>query len=198
MFASCLRFTNSSRRFAQVQIVSVPGALPLPVSTGGYDVSFNNVHFSYRPEMPILNGVSFTVPAGTSCAIVGASGSGKSTILRLLYRFYDPTGGSVRIAGRDVREWELTSMRTPLATVPQDVVLFNDSIRYNIAYGKPDASEEEIETAARAARLHDAVMGMPDGYNTQVGERGLKVSGGEKQRLALARAFLKVCCCGVL
>lgn len=164
----------------------------MPVSTGGYNVSFNNVHFSYRPDMPILKGVSFTVPAGTTCAIVGASGSGKSTVLRLLYRFYDPTAGSVRIAGRDIRDWDLPSMRAPLATVPQDVVLFNDSIRYNIAYGKPGASDEEIKIAAQAARLHDAVMSMPDGYNTQVGERGLKVSGGEKQRLALARAFLKV------
>lgn len=142
--------------------------------------------------MPILQGVSFIVPAGTSCAIVGASGSGKSTLFRLLYRFYDPCAGSVRIAGRDVRDWDLTSMRTPLATVPQDVVLFNETIRYNIAYGKPDASDEEIESAAQAARLHDAVLRMPDRYDTQVGERGLKVSGGEKQRLALARAFLKV------
>lgn len=99
----------------------------------------------------------------------------------------------MRLAGRDVRDWDLTSMRTPLATVPQDVVLFNDTIRYNIAYGKPDATDEEIQLAAQAARLHDAVLGMPDGYATQVGERGLKVSGGEKQRLALARAFLKVC-----
>jgi ABC-type multidrug transport system fused ATPase/permease subunit len=177
---------------ACMQIKSVPGALPLPVSTCGYDVSFRNVHFSYRPEMPILKGVSFEVPAGTSCAIVGASGSGKSTILRLLYRFYDPSAGSVRIAGSDVRDWDLTSMRKPLATVPQDVVLFNDTIRYNIAYGKPDASDEEIEQAAKAARLHDAVLRLPDGYSTHVGERGLKVSGGEKQRLALARAFLKV------
>jgi ABC-type multidrug transport system fused ATPase/permease subunit len=175
-----------------LQIVSRPGAPPLPVSTGGYDVEFQDVHFSYRPDMPILKGVTFSVPAGSTCAIVGTSGSGKSTLFRLLYRFYDPCSGSVRLAGRDVRDWDLQSMRAPLAAVPQDVVLFNDTIRYNIAYGKPGCTDEEIVAAARDAKLHDAVMAMPQGYDTQVGERGLKVSGGEKQRLALARAFLKV------
>lgn len=175
-----------------MQITSPPGAPQLPPSESGYDVEFRDVRFAYRPDAPILQGVSFTVPAGSTCAIVGTSGSGKSTLFRLLHRFYDPTAGSVRIAGRDVREWDLASLRRPIAAVPQDVVLFNDTIEYNIEYGRPGAPREDIEAAARAAKLHDAIMGMPDGYATHVGERGLKLSGGEKQRLALARAFLKV------
>lgn len=130
--------------------------------------------------------------AGTSCALVGSSGSGKSTILRLLFRFYDPENGSVRVGGRDARDWTLTSLRAPMGIVPQDVVLFNDSIYYNIAYGDPSASREAVEQAAAQAELHVAIERMPDGYDTIVGERGLKLSGGEKQRLALARAFLRV------
>lgn len=157
----------------------------------GYDVEFRDVRFAYREDAPILHGVTFSVPAGSTCAIVGTSGSGKSTLFRLLHRFYDPTAGSVRLGGRDVREWDLPSLRRPIAAVPQDVVLFNDTIEYNIAYGQPGAARADIEAAARAARLHDAILGMPDGYDTHVGERGLKLSGGEKQRLALARAFLK-------
>eukprot|EP00892_Ulva_mutabilis_P004061 jgi/Ulvmu1/2026/UM120_0022.1 len=175
----------------QPQITSPPGAPLLPPSQSGFDIDFRNVHFAYRPDAPILRGVTFSVPAGSTCAIVGTSGSGKSTLFRLLHRFYDPAHGSVRIAGRDVRDWELESLRAPIAAVPQDVVLFNDTIGYNIEYGRPGASRGEVEDAARAAKLHDAITGMPDGYETQVGERGLKLSGGEKQRLALARAFLK-------
>lgn len=174
-----------------LQIKSAPGAPELPPSASGYDVEFRDVRFAYREDAPILHGVTFAVPAGSTCAIVGTSGSGKSTLFRLLHRFYDPTAGSVRLGGRDVREWDLPSLRRPIAAVPQDVVLFNDTIEYNIAYGQPGAARADIEAAARAARLHDAILGMPDGYDTQVGERGLKLSGGEKQRLALARAFLK-------
>lgn len=174
------------------QITSAPGAPTLPRSEAGYDIEFRDVHFAYRPDAPILRGVTLSVPAGSTCAIVGTSGSGKSTLFRLLHRFYDPAAGSVRIAGRDVREWDLTSLRQPIAAVPQDVVLFNDTVAYNIGYGRPGASQEDVEDAARAAKLHDAIIAMPDGYSTEVGERGLKLSGGEKQRLALARAFLKV------
>jgi ABC-type multidrug transport system fused ATPase/permease subunit len=176
-----------------VQITSGPNVPDLPRSDGGYDIEFRDVQFSYRPGSPILRGVTFSVPAGTSCAIVGSSGSGKSTLFRLLFRFFDPEEGSVTMAGRDVRDWSLDSLRRPIAAVPQDVVLFNDTVRYNIEYGKPGSTKEDIEAAAKAARLHEAILSMPDGYETQVGERGLKLSGGEKQRLALARAFLKVC-----
>lgn len=175
-----------------MQITSPPGAPLLPPSAAGYDVAFDDVHFSYRRQAPILNGVTFTVPAGTTCALVGTSGSGKSTLLRLLFRFYDPTAGTVRLHGRDVREWDLPSLRQPMGSVPQDVTLFNDTILYNISYGRPEADRGEMEAAARSAALHDAIVAMPDGYDTMVGERGLKLSGGEKQRLALARAFLKV------
>jgi ABC-type transport system involved in Fe-S cluster assembly fused permease/ATPase subunit len=177
---------------SRVQIVSTPGAPLLPPSDTGYDIAYEDVHFSYRPDAPILRGVSFKVPAGTSCALVGTSGSGKSTLLRLLFRFYDPSAGSVTISGRDVRDWELASIRKPVGAVPQDIVLFNDTILYNISYGRPSAEIHEVEAAAQAASLHDAILAMPDGYATLVGERGLKLSGGEKQRLALARAFLKV------
>lgn len=157
----------------------------------GLDVELRDVEFGYREDSRILRGVSFRVPAGTSCAVVGTSGSGKSTILRLLYRFYDSDGGQVLMGGHDVRRLTLTTLRGALGKVPQDMVLFNDTIYYNIAYGDMTATREQVESAARAARVHDAIMAMPDGYETVVGERGLKLSGGEKQRVAIARAFLK-------
>jgi len=138
-----------------------------------------------------LKGVDFTVPAGCKVAIVGPTGAGKSTISRLLYRFYDVTEGAVLVDGRDVRDYTQASLRAAIGVVPQDTVLFNDTIRYNIAYGRPDATQEEIENAAKVAQVHDFVLRMPDGYNTRVGERGLKLSGGEKQRVAIARTVLK-------
>ncbi len=154
-------------------------------------VSFADVQFGYTPQREILKGVSFSVPAGGKVAIVGPTGAGKSTISRLLFRFYDVTGGSVSIDGRDVRDYTQASLRAAIGVVPQDTVLFNDTIRYNIAYGRPDATQEEIEHAARVAQVHDFVLRMPDGYDTRVGERGLKLSGGEKQRVAIARTVLK-------
>jgi ABC-type transport system involved in Fe-S cluster assembly fused permease/ATPase subunit len=135
--------------------------------------------------------VSFSIPAGRTIAVVGPSGSGKSTLARLLYRFYDVTGGRVTIAGQDLRAVQQTSVRAAIGIVPQDTVLFNDSIEYNIAYGRPGATHEEIVAAARLAQIHDFVASLPDGYQTAVGERGLKLSGGEKQRVAIARAILK-------
>ncbi|GIL71461.1 hypothetical protein Vretifemale_2014 [Volvox reticuliferus] len=172
-------------------IKDAPDAQPLPPAAKGHDVSLEDVSFGYRTDDPILSGVTLHVPAGTSCAIVGASGSGKSTILRLLFRFYDAQSGSVRVGGRDVRQVTLNSLRAAIATVPQDMVLFNDTIYYNIAYGKLGATRAEVEAAAHMARVHNAILDMPDGYLTVVGERGLKLSGGEKQRVAIARAFLK-------
>jgi ATP-binding cassette subfamily B protein len=154
-------------------------------------VSFKDVHFGYTPAREILKGVDFTVPAGCKVAIVGPTGAGKSTISRLLYRFYDVTEGAVLVDGRDVRDYTQASLRAAIGVVPQDTVLFNDTIRYNIAYGRPDATQEEIENAAKVAQVHDFVLRMPDGYNTRVGERGLKLSGGEKQRVAIARTVLK-------
>ncbi len=154
-------------------------------------VSFRNVHFGYTPAREILKGVDIEVPAGHKVAIVGPTGAGKSTISRLLFRFYDVTEGAVLVDGRDVRDYTQASLRAAIGVVPQDTVLFNDTIRYNIAYGRPDATQEEIEHAARVAQVHDFVLRMPDGYNTRVGERGLKLSGGEKQRVAIARTVLK-------
>ncbi|MEW5320485.1 MAG: hypothetical protein WDW38_011554 [Sanguina aurantia] len=167
------------------------GAVSLPAQSGGYDIELQDVKFSYRPDASILEGVSLRVPAGTSCAVVGASGSGKSTILRLLFRFYDPQHGRVLIGGNDLTGLTLSSVREAIAQVPQDMVLFNESIYYNILYGNLAASKDEVEAAAKAASIHDAILDMPDGYSTVVGERGLKLSGGEKQRVAIARAFLK-------
>jgi ATP-binding cassette subfamily B (MDR/TAP) protein 7 len=158
---------------------------------GTHDLELENVSFGYNASRNILRDVSLRVPAGTSCALVGTSGSGKSTILRLLYRFYDPTRGSVKIDGHDVREITLDSLRQAIGVVPQDLVLFNDTVEYNIRYGRLDASEEEVRQAARHAAIHDQIEAFPQGYDTLVGERGLKLSGGEKQRIALARAFLK-------
>jgi ATP-binding cassette subfamily B protein len=154
-------------------------------------ITFEDVHFGYTPAREILKGVSFTVPAGSKIAVVGPTGAGKSTISRLLFRFYDVTEGRVLIDGRDVRDYTQASLRAAIGVVPQDTVLFNDTIRYNIAYGRPDATQAEIENAARVAQVHEFVLRMPDGYDTRVGERGLKLSGGEKQRVAIARTVLK-------
>ncbi|HVZ07066.1 ABCB family ABC transporter ATP-binding protein/permease [Rhodopila sp.] len=154
-------------------------------------VRFEQVRFGYQPDRTILKGVSFTVPAGGKLAIVGPTGAGKSTISRLLFRFYDVTGGRILIDGQDIRDVTQDSLHAAIGVVPQDTVLFNDTIRYNIAYGRPDASQPEIEQAARLAQVHDFVLGLPEGYDTRVGERGLKLSGGEKQRVAIARTILK-------
>ncbi|KAK9835734.1 hypothetical protein WJX74_007020 [Apatococcus lobatus] len=175
----------------QPQVRESPNAEPLPPSQGGYSIELNDVTFGYRPDQPILQGVTFTVPAGTSCAVVGQSGSGKSTILRLLFRLYDAKAGSLKLSGNDIRDVTLDSLRAAIGQVPQDLTLFNDTIYYNIMYGRLGATPEEVFNAARQASIHDQILAMPDGYDTIVGERGLKLSGGEKQRVALARAFLK-------
>jgi ATP-binding cassette subfamily B protein len=171
------------------EIEDRPGASPLDVRDG--EISFENVRFSYDERRNILDDVSFTVPPGQTVAIVGASGAGKSTVSRILFRFYDIESGAVRIDGQDIREVSQDSLRAAIGIVPQDTVMFNDSIFYNIAYGKPEASREDIEQAARLAHIHDFIHAQPDGYDTQVGERGLKLSGGEKQRVAIARTILK-------
>ncbi|CAK9197159.1 unnamed protein product [Sphagnum troendelagicum] len=171
------------------EIKDLPHAKPLELKGGS--ISFENVHFGYLSDRPILNGVSFEVPAGKSVAIVGTSGSGKSTILRLLYRFFDTGSGVVKVDGQDVRDVTLDSLRKSIAVVPQDTVLFNDTIFYNIQYGRISASKEEVYEAAKQAAIHEVIMTFPNQYQTNVGERGLKLSGGEKQRVALARAFLK-------
>ena len=165
------------------------GAKPLDV-TGG-EIDFDAVQFGYDPERPILKGLSFRVAPGQRVAVVGSSGAGKSTIGRLLFRFYDVTGGSIRIDGQDIREVTQESLHARIGVVPQDTVLFNDTVGYNIAYGRSGATQEEIEAAARAAHIHDFIMRLPQGYQTQVGERGLKLSGGEKQRVGIARTLLK-------
>ncbi|PQQ02341.1 ABC transporter B family member 25 mitochondrial [Prunus yedoensis var. nudiflora] len=157
----------------------------------GGSIQYDNVHFSYLTERKILDGISFVVPAGKSVAIVGTSGSGKSTILRLLFRFFDTHSGSIKIDGQDIRDLTLESVRKSIGVVPQDTVLFNDTIFHNIHYGRLSATKEEVYDAARHAAIHDTIMKFPDRYSTVVGERGLKLSGGEKQRVALARAFLK-------
>jgi ATP-binding cassette subfamily B protein len=161
------------------------------LAPNGGDVVFEDVRFGYSTNREILKGVSFHVPAGRSLAIVGPTGAGKSTISRLLFRFYDVTGGRVLIDGQDIRDLTQDSVRAAIGVVPQDTVLFNDTIRYNIAYGRPDATQAEIEHAAKLAQVHDFVQRLPDGYDTRVGERGLKLSGGEKQRVAIARTILK-------
>jgi ATP-binding cassette subfamily B protein len=155
------------------------------------EVRFEHVTFGYRPDHLILKGVSFTIASGRRLAIVGPTGAGKSTISKLLFRFYDVTGGRILVDGQDTRTVTQDSLRAAIGVVPQDAVLFNDSIRYNIAYGRPDATMADIEAAARLAQLHAFVMSLPDGYDTRVGERGLKLSGGEKQRVAIARTILK-------
>ena len=157
----------------------------------GGEIVFHDVGFAYEPRRTILQDVSFRVAPGRKVALVGSSGAGKSTLARLLFRFYDVSSGGVSIGGEDLRDVTQASLRAAIGVVPQDTVLFNDTILYNIAYGRPDAAAEEVEAAARAARLHDFVSALPDGYDTRVGERGLKLSGGEKQRVAIARVILK-------
>ena len=171
------------------EIVDSPDARPLAIS--GPTVRFEDVHFAYDPDRQILRGISFEVPAGRTVAIVGPSGAGKSTLSRLLFRFYDVTGGRITVDGQDVRDVTQESLRSAIGMVPQDTVLFNDSVFYNIAYGRPGAGEDEVREAARQARIGHFVESLPQGYKTQVGERGLKLSGGEKQRVAIARTILK-------
>ncbi|MEM9522642.1 MAG: ABC transporter ATP-binding protein/permease, partial [Pseudomonadota bacterium] len=166
-----------------------PGAPALRISEG--QIIFDDVIFGYEAARPILTGLSMTVEPGQTVAIVGPSGSGKSTIGRLLFRFYDVTGGALRIDGQDVRDVTQQSLHAQIGVVPQDTVLFNDTIHYNIAYGRPSATRDELEAAARAAKIHDFIQSLPAGYDTQVGERGLKLSGGEKQRVGIARTLLK-------
>jgi ABC-type transport system involved in Fe-S cluster assembly fused permease/ATPase subunit len=171
------------------EIRDAPGARPLVVREGR--IRFENVQFGYDPERTILKGVSFEVPAGKTVAVVGPSGAGKSTISRLIFRFYDVSGGRITIDGQDLRDVTQASLRAAIGMVPQDTVLFNDTIRYNIQYGRWDASDAEVEEAARQAQIDDFIRAAPHGYETEVGERGLKLSGGEKQRVAIARTILK-------
>jgi ABC-type transport system involved in Fe-S cluster assembly fused permease/ATPase subunit len=171
------------------EIEDRPGAQPLDARRGA--IRFDNVSFAYDPERPILKGLSFAVPAGKTVAVVGPSGAGKSTISRLLYRFYDVTGGRIEIDGQDIRDVTQVSLRSAIGMVPQDTVLFNDTIRYNIRYGRWEASDAEVEEAARHAQIDTFIRIAPKGYETEVGERGLKLSGGEKQRVAIARTILK-------
>ena len=171
------------------EIKDAPGAKPLKVSAGA--IRFEDVSFSYEPARPILRGVTFEVPAGRTVAIVGPSGAGKSTISRLLFRFYDITSGRITIDGADIRDVQQTSLRNALGMVPQDTVLFNDTVRYNIRYGQWDATDAEVEAAAAHAQIDAFIRAAPKGYDTEVGERGLKLSGGEKQRVAIARTILK-------
>jgi ATP-binding cassette, subfamily B, heavy metal transporter len=173
----------------RAEIEDRPGAPELHVSRG--EIVFDRVSFSYDPRRPILDDVSFRVPPGGTLAIVGPSGGGKSTIARLLFRFYDVDSGAIRIDGQDLRDVRQESIRRAIGVVPQDTVLFNDTVRYNIAYGRPGAPEAEIVEAARHARIHDFIASLPEGYRATVGERGLKLSGGEKQRVAIARVILK-------
>ena len=171
------------------EIKDLPGAQPLSSPRG--DIRFTDVHFGYDAQRVILHGISFQVKAGEKVAIVGPTGAGKSTISRLLLRFYDPNSGRISVDGLDLQEITQASLRDAIGVVPQDTVLFNDTIYYNIAYGDPSADEQHIYEAARTARIHDFISQLPSGYQTRVGERGLKLSGGEKQRVAIARAVLK-------
>ncbi len=186
-------FADMERLFRLIEehaeITDRPGARPLVVR--GAEVRFEHVDFSYESNRQILYDVTFTIPAGHNVAVVGPSGSGKSTLARLLYRFYDLAQGRVTIDGQDIRDVQQATLRAAIAIVPQDTVLFNDTVEYNIAYGRPGATHDEIVQAATLAQIHDFVSRLPDGYATTVGERGLKLSGGEKQRVAIARAILK-------
>ena len=171
------------------EIKDAPDAAPLKVTSG--TIRFEDVRFAYEPERGILKGISFDVPAGKTVAVVGPSGAGKSTISRLLFRFYDLAGGRILIDGQDIARVTQSSLRQAIGMVPQDTVLFNDTIRYNIRYGRWEASDAEVEEAAQLAQIDRLIRLAPKGYETEVGERGLKLSGGEKQRVAIARTILK-------
>jgi ATP-binding cassette subfamily B protein len=185
--------TDVERMFALLkrprEVEDAKDARPLVVVAGA--VKFEHVSFAYNPDRPILHDVSFAIPAGKTLAVVGSSGAGKSTLARLLFRFYDIGAGSIAIDGQDIRQVTQDSLRAAIGVVPQDTVLFNDSIYYNIAYGRPGASRGEVIEAARAAHILDFIESLPQGWDTVVGERGLKLSGGEKQRVAIARTLLK-------
>ena len=170
-------------------VVDSPTAEELPSCQG--EIRFDDVKFSYDPRRPALDGLSFTCAPGTTTALVGESGGGKSTVFRLLFRFYNLNGGSIQVDGHDVNEITIDSLRRHIGVVPQDTVLFNEDIMYNLKYANPDARDEEVYAACRAASIHEKIMDFPDGYNSRVGERGLKLSGGEKQRVAIARTILK-------
>jgi ABC-type transport system involved in Fe-S cluster assembly fused permease/ATPase subunit len=194
--------TDLSKMFTLMEkereIADEPGAPALALQASPA-VRFENVSFAYEASRPILHNISFEIPPGKTVAVVGSSGAGKSTLARLLFRFYDvgvpgspsAAGGRITIAGQDIREVTQASLRQAIGIVPQDTVLFNDTVEYNIAYGQPGASRAQVEDAARAARIHDFITSTPAGYATMVGERGLKLSGGEKQRVAIARTLLK-------
>jgi ATP-binding cassette, subfamily B, heavy metal transporter len=173
------------------EIQDRPDAVPLPLGKSGATVRFERVDFSYEPRRQILFDVSFEIPIGSKVAVVGASGSGKSTLARLLFRFYDVSAGRIAINGADIRGVMQSSLRAAIAIVPQDTVLFNDTILYNIHYGRPEAPLDDVIAAAKAAHIHEFIESLPDRYESRVGERGLKLSGGEKQRVAIARAILK-------
>ena len=178
------------------EVADAPNAQPLRIDNAdhGVEVRFENVSFAYDPKRPILQDVSFVIPAGKTVAVVGPSGAGKSTLARLLFRFYDVSNhpqGRICMAGQDIKSVTQASVRQAIGIVPQDTVLFNDTVAYNIAYGRPGSSQQEVEAAAKAAHIHDFIVSTPKGYDTMVGERGLKLSGGEKQRVAIARTLLK-------
>jgi ABC-type transport system involved in Fe-S cluster assembly fused permease/ATPase subunit len=172
------------------EVPDVTGATELQVSSGA--VKFEHVNFGYTPARAILHDVSFEVPAGKMVAVVGPSGAGKSTLARLLYRFYDIDSGHICIDGQDTKQVTQSSLRQAIGIVPQDTVLFNDTVAYNIAYGRVGSTQDEVEAAAKAARIHEFIASTPDGYNTMVGERGLKLSGGEKQRVAQGKTVLVI------
>jgi ATP-binding cassette subfamily B protein len=172
------------------EVADLPSAQPLQLEHSP-EVRFEHVHFAYEPDRPILHGISLTIPAGKTVAVVGPSGSGKSTLARLLFRFYDVQQGAIRIDGHELRQLTQDSVRQAIGIVPQDTVLFNDTVYYNIAYGNTQASRAQVEEAATSARIHEFISSTPLGYDTMVGERGLKLSGGEKQRVAIARTLLK-------